>query len=109
MTFLAKLARLIDDHGTSQAAVERAAGLPQNRIAKWRHGHGEADASQALRIARLFGVDVEWLADDNADWPPRPRISPEDQAEILQLIRTLGLSPAEAIRALAAVEPAATM
>ncbi len=67
MTAIQKLIRLIEQRGTTQGEVETAARLPQGRISKWSAGQGEPSLRQGLRLARWFGVSVEWLADDTLD------------------------------------------
>ena len=67
MTATEKLIRLIERQGTTQGEVETAVDLPQGRISKWSAGQGEPTLGQALRLARLFGVLLESLADDELD------------------------------------------
>jgi transcriptional regulator with XRE-family HTH domain len=68
---LAKIDRILRDRRWSQADLQRAAGLAETRMSKWRAGQGEPSASQALRIARAINVPLEWLVNDEApDEPP---------------------------------------
>lgn len=68
MTFTTKLEKLTADRDKRQTSV--AAGLPataiSNAIAK---GHTPR-SDTALRLARAMDVPVEWLIDDEQDWPP---------------------------------------
>ncbi len=68
MTFHEKLSMLTEERNKS--ALCRRAGLPictiSNYIAKKQTPGGDV----ALRLARVFGVDVSWLLDDAESWPP---------------------------------------
>jgi transcriptional regulator with XRE-family HTH domain len=77
MRILEKILESARRKGVGQLALERAADLPKNRISKWKDGVGEPTAAQALRIARVLGVPVEYLADDAMDEPPAPDV-PQD-------------------------------
>jgi hypothetical protein len=69
MTANEKLNRLIAQRRTTQGEVETAVDLPEGRISKWSAGQGEPTLGQGLRLARWFGVQLEWLADDELDHP----------------------------------------
>jgi transcriptional regulator with XRE-family HTH domain len=98
MSAVEKIAWLCDREGTTQARVEEIAHLSAGRISKWLAGQGEPTARQALKIARHFGVPVEWLADDAQDVPPP--VQSEDERIVLAIYHDLGLSRAEAVRRL---------
>jgi transcriptional regulator with XRE-family HTH domain len=70
MISVKKLIRLIERRGATQGEVEVAVKLPQGRISKWLGGQGEPSLRQGLRLARWFGVPLEWLADDTLDELP---------------------------------------
>jgi transcriptional regulator with XRE-family HTH domain len=88
MTMLEKILMLAARNGLDQYEVEHLAALAPKRITKWKDGTGEPTASQALRLARLFKVPVEWLVDDEAAEEPatsrqeRPRTIDEAVALI---------------------------
>lgn len=99
MRMVEKIQQLIADRDWTQEAVETWARLPRNRISKWAGGTGEPTASQALRLARLFNVPLEWLCDDAAEGQPEMGATSEEQG-ILDLYRALGLTKKDALRAL---------
>lgn len=82
-----------------QAALERAAALPQGRLTKWINGQGEPTASQIWRIAQVLGVPVDYLLDDAQVEPQTPTLTPDEQA-VIRLLRALGLGGDEALRRL---------
>ena len=92
-----KLIRLIEQRGTTQGEVETAVDLPQGRISKWSAGQGEPTLGQALRLARWFGVQLEWLADDELD-EPTAEDARGDIRTITSIIGVMGT--AEALRRL---------
>lgn len=75
------------------------ADLPPNRVSKWKSGQGEPTARQALRIARVLRVPLEWLADEEAGDEPTalPGLSP-DEAVMLDVIRDSGLTRRDVTR-----------
>ena len=107
MNMLEKLRRLMAEHNHAQAFVESAAGLPKNRITKWLAGQGEPTASQALRLATLYGVDLAALVDPRFAWPPASAGGPKTAA-ILEVVRQLGEDIALARLVQAAHEKAGT-
>jgi transcriptional regulator with XRE-family HTH domain len=89
MTATEKLNRLIAQRGTTQGEVETAVDLPQGRISKWSAGQGEPTLGQGLRLARWFGVHLEWLADDELDELP-PEQESGDLRTIVAIMRVMG-------------------
>lgn len=95
-----KIAWLCKDRGITQKRVGELARLPENRISKWLDGQGEPTARQALRVAQVLKVPVEWLIDDEADVPPPlPELTgPELRA--VEIVRALKIDTNEVIRRL---------
>ncbi len=69
LPFAEKLKKLIDVRNLTQAKVEQLCDLPQARIAKWGR-HGKPTLEQLVKLALLLRCPPDWLADDEADWPP---------------------------------------
>lgn len=86
--------------------VESLAGLPPKRLWRWGQGQGEPSARQALRLARLFRVPVEWLVDDEQGGDPpqgqpaEPGLSYEDRV-VLDVVHAMNLDHLTAVRRLA--------
>ena len=66
--FREKLSRLIGD--SSRAKISRAAGVPATVVTTYVNRGSEPSATNALKLARALGVPVDWLIDDDQDWPP---------------------------------------
>jgi transcriptional regulator with XRE-family HTH domain len=98
-----KLERLARRKGLKQADVARAVkGLPgaaKSSVANWFAGLQRPSLEAALRIARLLGVSVDYLADDDLDEPEAVSFS-EDQLAILQWVEEKRLSRNQAIEAI---------
>lgn len=98
-----KIDDLLRKKGMSQAALERSALLSANRISKWKDEKGEPTGRQALRIARLLDVPVEYLLDDDMEEPPAlERLSPAEERAV-EMVRALGLGVQDVIRGLSSV------
>lgn len=67
MTIAEKLKRFSQTHNMS--AIARATGVSRTCIGQICKG-SQPRASVAVRLARALGVDVAWLIDDTAEWPP---------------------------------------
>lgn len=93
-----KIQLLFDRRGWKYPDLERAAGLPFKKVAKWysapekRKNPVVLEHAVALNIARALHVPVEWLIDDAQDWPP-PAGTGDDQL-VLAMARTIGLERA---------------
>jgi transcriptional regulator with XRE-family HTH domain len=108
MGMFEKIARLLEEQGIGQLAFERRAGLPPNRISKWKAGQGQPTGRQLVAMARLLGVTAEYLADDRLTSPVAAGLT-EDQRHILRVVRTLGIDADTAVQRLIqapAVQPA---
>lgn len=68
MQFHQKLTRLTEDR--IKAVLCKRAGLPATAISNLLAKKQMPSADTAFRIARTLSVSLEWLLDDNADWPP---------------------------------------
>jgi transcriptional regulator with XRE-family HTH domain len=99
-----KIIAAIEARGTSQAAVERACGLAENRISKW-YNRGHPDHDEIYRMARHLRVSLSYLCDDRrpVTLAPPAEVEAVDPALTLQAQRLLqeqqryGLSIAEAL------------
>ena len=101
MDMVEKILTLIDRKGMTQSALERAIGLSDGRITKWKNGVGEPTARNAREIARLMGVTVDYLVDDDQAEPvAAPRLT-DAEMTALDLVRELGLEKGDVIRRLA--------
>ncbi len=86
----------------TQAALEKGAGLAENRISKWRNATKlDPRAGEVLRIARFLDVPVEYLLDDEMEepMPHKPALSPAEELAV-KMVRSLGLSEDAVIRRL---------
>ena len=68
MTFAEKLDKLTATH--NRAKLSRACGLPQNAIADYINKGHVPSVGRALTIAQALGVSLDWIADDEQEWPP---------------------------------------
>ena len=58
----------------SYADVGRAAGCTGENIRKLEAGISEPGFRLGIALAKTLGVPSDWLADDEADWPPPPPV-----------------------------------
>ena len=70
MNFTEKLTRLTEDRSKSAVAAE--AGLPPTAISNYLNKKHTPAADTALKIARALQVPLEWLVDDEQEWPQPP-------------------------------------
>lgn len=106
MEFSEKLRILMEKYRYSQTDVAKAVDLSQSLVSLWTRGERVPDLPTAAKLAKLFSVDVNFLADDDQDEPPPQAELPDDERFILQMYRDLGLSRKDAANALVAVAKA---
>jgi transcriptional regulator with XRE-family HTH domain len=105
MEFANKLKRLMSRARFSQAQLGARVGVSQNLVGQWCRAEAVPDLREAATLAGIFGVDVNYLADDALDDPP----SNPAEAEAVKLVRALELDEAEVVRRLAAGEKWASL
>lgn len=95
MNAVAKVLWLIDNRDITQADAARAMTVAPSRVSEWRKRLAEGEkvtltTAQAFGAARLFGVSMDWLADDDADVPPVASELSDDMRVILAIVGDLG-------------------
>jgi transcriptional regulator with XRE-family HTH domain len=70
MTFGRKLEHLMVEHGTNRFKLSKRMGLGNATVNRWVDGTSKPSMVDAFRLAREFGVSLDWLADDAQDYPP---------------------------------------
>lgn len=97
MRFATKLQRLCADRKMSQADVRRAIGdaASASIVSDWFRGTRKPSLDAALLLARAFDVDLNWLADDEQEMPPRTASAGtcdlcEQDREVLRIAKLLG-------------------
>jgi transcriptional regulator with XRE-family HTH domain len=92
MTIAQKVRELMTEKGISGADVARATNLPHSRVSELLHGKRYPSLDQALSLSRLFGVSVEYLADDSID--RQQERNSKEELFILQAVRIMGADEA---------------
>ena len=106
MKLSTKLSGLAKTQGLKPAEIARRTGVSHTAAGKWLKGDAVPGLYEAAALARALNVPIAYLADDSLDEVPIPD---DDEAQVLNVIRDLGLSRREAIRRLASggpIEPA---
>ena len=68
-----KLKHLRVENGDMTAvALARIAGVSKQTMSLWLKGERRPSIDEGLRMARYFGVPLDWLADEEANYPPPP-------------------------------------
>ena len=71
MTFTQKLDYLMGRRGLTRGGLARETGIPYTTIVGfYEKGYENIRLSNAKRLAEFFGVPIEYLFDDGADFPP---------------------------------------
>ena len=103
MTFNEKLRMLCGKHNLTQLALTEAMQGP-TKAAIWRWFNGrEPSLSEAAKLANVLGVSLDYLGDDNRDYPNEDEITlpgtKSEQFALKAVIRQIG--PEEALNRLA--------
>jgi transcriptional regulator with XRE-family HTH domain len=73
--------------------------VSQSLVSLWTLGKRIPDLQESARLAKLFDVDLGYLADDEMDDPPASEFA-EWERGVIELIRAMGLDRREATRRL---------
>lgn len=94
MDFVAKLKWLMQSRGWKQSHLARVSGVADSTVSHWLKGKikGKPDLDTGLKLARAFGVTLDYLADDGMD-QPEPGLS-DGELELLKLGRRVGIDEA---------------
>jgi transcriptional regulator with XRE-family HTH domain len=103
MRLVEKLEAVLRARGLTQSSFEKLASLSENRISKWKNDQGEPTVRQALRMARILDVPLDYLADDDLNDLPSATMT-ERERQVWEVVRTIG--PDEAWRRLVGWRPA---
>lgn len=108
MKFSEKLKRLCGQRRWGQSnLLEFVPRVTKSTMSNWFSGKYKPDLDSALSIARALEVPLDWLADEEAGFPPPEPESPAEPSAILKLVEALRLSETEALRRLASPSAAA--
>lgn len=90
-----KVERLATAKGLRKKQIADVMAVYPTRISDWiAGGTWRPDLNQALRLARLLDVPLEYLADDEMDEIPRPELT-DAEIEVLKIVRKMGTAEAE--------------
>lgn len=97
-----KLRAISQERGiTNISEIARRARVSKTSCYRWFEGQAHPEIREAFRLATLFDVPLDWLADEEADFPPPSTQLPQGEVAVLDLYRALGLTKEEALRRLA--------
>ena len=71
LTFSEKLITLRAGRGWSQERLAQELGITRQAVGRWEKGSGLPDAKSLMALARVFGVEAEWLLDEDTDAVPQ--------------------------------------
>jgi transcriptional regulator with XRE-family HTH domain len=92
----------------NQTAIADLAGVEKSHVTHWKAGRIRPYLDQVMAIAKGLGVSMDYLLQEEQDWlqdAEKMGVGPamdRDQEALLRLIAALGISPAEAMRRVAA-------
>jgi len=102
MTPAQKLHHLIQSRGWDKKQLLTVIPfVSATTVYNWLKGEGTPSLKAALAIAREFDVSMEWLADDEKDFPPDIDRYAEAKLLASKMIETLGLTENDVMSRLA--------
>jgi transcriptional regulator with XRE-family HTH domain len=100
MTFAEKLKELMRQKGfTDRTLAAKMETVSKTTVNVWRNGPNRPDLYQAVLLANIFEVDVEYLARDEV-MTRRARTLSEDERCVLEVYHAIGITKSEALRRL---------
>lgn len=89
MKYAEKLRRLAEERRLSRMDVVRITGLKKSSVYNYFDAKTSPDIASALKLARVLGVSLDYLADDALDDPPAPQFTDEER-QMIEAIRRMG-------------------
>lgn len=106
MKFSEKLKRLCGQRRWGQSnLLEFVPRVTKSTMSNWFSGKYKPDLDSALSIARALEVPLDWLADEDAEFPVPGQPLNDDEQAVVELFHALGLDRREALRRLATPAP----
>lgn len=91
MEFAEKVNKLLAEKGLSQRALAGLLGdVNKDSVNRWCRGSQMPDVKTALRLARVLGVSLDYLVDDQMDEPPTLGLTSEELA-LVEAAREMGV------------------
>ena len=90
MEFSKKLKGMLARRRISQDEIAASLGISQGKVSNWVNGKSLPDLYESAQIARHFGVELSYLADDDLDEPPAPVVT-EQERLLLVACRKVGI------------------
>lgn len=90
MELAKKLNKLLSHRRMSKRELARAAKVAPGTVQNACNGK-DMWLSNAIRVARVLGVPLDYLADEAQDDPPAPAIS-ADQSQMLEVLESIGIT-----------------
>lgn len=95
MEFHAKLAMLCESKRFTNSDLARASGASKAAVGSWMAGTCKPTLDAALRVARVLGVSLDYLADDSQDGAIEAVVLDDEFRSIIAVVESLG--PHEAL------------
>lgn len=73
MTIPEKINRWMEENRINQVELSRLSGVATSKISQILSGKQGPTILQVDPLSRAMNVSLDWLYDDNANWPPLPR------------------------------------
>ena len=85
--------------GLNGQKLARVSGVSDSEISRILNGKSRPGLENGFRLARAMGVSLDYLADDALDADPLAHADPlsQDEREVLELARAIGLTRASRI------------
>lgn len=65
-----KIGMLLADRRMDNQALAASMGVANSTVGRWVKDEQKPSVFEAFRVARFFGVSLDWLADNEQDYPP---------------------------------------
>ena len=90
MTFAEKIIKLRKERGWSQSDLARKIGVHTGHISRIEHDKANPSIEVLRKMTRAFGINADYLLDENVGEPSPVEIKDKSLAEKLKLIEELG-------------------
>lgn len=105
MKFHEKLEKLRETRGVSVPTVAKAAGTTRSITYRWFNGQSKPTIEDALKLARYFGISLDYLMDEEELVPRSPLGLTPEETTLLITWKSTGLPFPEVIKRLTVLAP----
>lgn len=87
--FTARIDSLLNERKLKRSDLCRATGISESSVRSWIKQNSVPNAEYAIKVAKFFGVSVEWLINGGNDDAGEKLVLAPEEMELVEIFRRL--------------------